>query len=83
MPRYFIDTHDDAVFVEDEDGQDLANAEEARMAALVALPDMARDKVGNEQERTFCACVRDETGAVIYKATLELRGQWGPGLNHG
>ena len=76
MPRYFIDTNDDDVFVEDEEGQDLPDAEAAREAAQAALPDMARDKMPDGEGRTFCACVRDEAGVVIYKATLTLRGEW-------
>ena len=76
MPRYFIDTNDDDVFVADDEGQDLPNAEAAREVAQAALPDMARDKIPDGEGRTFCACVRDEAGTVIYKATLTLRGEW-------
>ena len=79
MPRYFIDTNDDDVFVEDEEGQVLADAETARQMAQAALPDMAREKMPDGDGRTFCASVRDEAGTVIYKATLSLVGQWGVG----
>ena len=77
MPRYFIDTHDDDTLVEDEEGQELPNAEAAWRAALAALPDMARDKVQDGKDRTFCASIRDEAGTVLYKATLSLTGKWG------
>ncbi len=76
MPRYFIDTNDDDVFVEDDEGQDLPDAQAAREAAQAALPDMARDKMPDGEGRTYFACVRDEAGAVIYKATLTLVGEW-------
>ena len=77
MSRYFIDTNDDDTFVEDEEGQDLPDAEAARRAALAALPDMARDKVQDGKDRTFCASIRDGTGTVLFKATLTLSGKWG------
>lgn len=80
MPRYFIDTHDDDMLVKDEDGMEFADADEAREAALAALPDMVRDKVRDGTDRTFCASVRDEAGTVLFKATLALTGQRGPGL---
>lgn len=76
MPRYFIDTNDDDVFVEDDEGQDFPNVEAAREVAQAALPDMARDKMPDGERRTFSACVRDEAGTVIYKATLTLTGEW-------
>ncbi|WCS28587.1 hypothetical protein LOK46_32295 (plasmid) [Methylobacterium sp. NMS14P] len=76
VPRYLIDTNDDDTFVEDDVGQDLPNAEEARKAAHRALTDMARDKMPDGDGRTFCASVRNEAGTVIYKATLTLDGEW-------
>ena len=80
MPGYFIDTHDDDMLVEDEDGIEFADVDEARQAALAALPDMVRDKVRDGEDQTFCASVRDEAGTVLFKATLALMGQRGPGL---
>ena len=79
MPRFFIDTHDDDMFVEDDQGLDLPNAEAAQKIALAALPDMARDRVQDGKHRTFCASVRDEAGTSLYKATLTLSGEWGAG----
>ena len=77
MPRFFIDTDDDDLFIEDEEGQDLPDAEAARDPAQAALLDMVRDKLPGGDGRTFCASVRDEAGTVIYKATLTLNGVWG------
>lgn len=76
MPRYFIDTSDgDQTFL-DEEGIELANDYVARLAALDALPDMARDAIPNGDERLFSVCVRSPAGAVIYDATLSLAGRW-------
>lgn len=79
MPRFFIDTNNDDTFVEDEEGQNLPDAAAARKVALAALPDMARDKMPDGDHRTFRVSVRDETGAVIYEATLRLAGEWKAG----
>ncbi|SDA33104.1 hypothetical protein SAMN02799622_05448 [Methylobacterium sp. UNC378MF] len=76
MPRFFIDTDDGDTFVEDDEGLDLPDSEAAREIALRALPDIARDKMPDGDDRTFRASVRDETAAVIYEATLTLAGGW-------
>jgi hypothetical protein len=76
VPRYFIDTNDDDLFVADDEGLDLFDAHAARKAALAALPDMAQEKMPDGDDRIFCASVRDEAGEVIYEATLTLRGEW-------
>ena len=80
MPRYFIDTDDGDIAHGDSDGHDLPDAEAARRAALDALPDMARDKLPDGDDRTFTATARDEQGAVVYVATLILKGVRGPTL---
>ncbi len=45
VPRYFIDTNDDDLFVVDDEGLDLLDAQAARKAAQAALADMAREKL--------------------------------------
>jgi hypothetical protein len=79
MPRYFIDTSDGDTFVHDDVGHDLPDARAARDAAQAALPDIARDKVPDGDNRTFCAFVRGETGTVIYRVALSLVGEWSAG----
>lgn len=76
MPRFFFDTDDGDRTIRDEEGQDLNDAETARRVALDVLPDMARDKLPDGDERTFVASLRDERGTVLYVATLSLRGEW-------
>ena len=76
MPRYFIDTSDGDTFVHDDEGHDFPDASAARDAAQAALPDIARDKMPNGDKRTFCAFVRNETDAVIYRVALSLVGEW-------
>ena len=80
MPRFFIDTDDGDMAHRDVVGQDLPDAEAARMATLDGLPDMARDKMPDGDRRTFIARARDEQGNVVYVATLTLKGDRGPGF---
>ena len=62
MPRYFIDTDDEVLAVRD--------------AAHRVLPDRVRQTVPDGERRTFSARVRDETGTVLYVATLSFVGAW-------
>ena len=76
MPRYFIDTDDGDKLHIDDEGQILLSEAVARLFALDALPDMARDKIPDGDRRTFVVGVRDEAGEVFYRATLTLKGEW-------
>lgn len=76
MSRYFFDTDDGDFRSQDDEGIELSDAEAARLAALDVLPDMARDKLPDGDRRTFSVRVRDEAGAVLYSATLDLVGEW-------
>ena len=77
MPRYFIDTDDGDILVIDDQGQVLLSEASARSFALDALPDMARERMPDHSNRhTFVIGVRDETGDVIFRASLTLKGEW-------
>lgn len=76
MPKFFIDTNDGDLFFRDDDGFEFADAEEAREAAIDTLPDMARSKLPDGDQRTFVTMVRDDQGVVIYEATLTMAGGW-------
>lgn len=76
MPRYFIDSSDGDYTDIDKEGIELADDVAARRVALDALPDMARDKLPDGDERSFEVRVRNASGAVIYRASLDLTGGW-------
>jgi len=75
MPWYFIDSLDGNVDVVDYEGQDLPDDETARTMALKALPDMAKDRILEGDERLFSVFVRRD-GHTIFSSTLTLRGGW-------
>ncbi|MBE7218370.1 MAG: hypothetical protein INR64_07865 [Caulobacteraceae bacterium] len=71
MPRFYIDTADDDLFMRDAEGLEFPDVEAAKAAAISALPDMARQKLPDGDRRTFLAVVRDERGALL-QASLTL-----------
>ena len=76
MPRYYFDTDDGGGLVVDEDGQDVASAEEVRFLALDALPDIVREAMPDGDETTFSIKVRDGSGEYLFEATLALKSSW-------
>jgi hypothetical protein len=72
MPRFFIDTADEAHFVRDVVGFECDDVEAAKTAAVSALPDMARDELPDGDRRTFLAIVRDAEGRTLVQASLAL-----------
>jgi hypothetical protein len=69
MPRYYFDTTADKKTIVDDVGSDLPGREAARELALAGLRDLARDHGPTEQ---LSVTVREEGGAVVYRATLSL-----------
>jgi hypothetical protein len=74
MPLYFIDTDDGDMAIIDDEGMDLPSDYAARIAALQALPDMAREKIPDGDKRTFSARVRREDQTLVYSVVLKLDG---------
>ncbi len=72
MPRFFFDTYDGDFFAPDNEGLDLEGIEAAKLQAQKALPDMARDKLPDGDQRVFKVSVRDEAGQVVLRVTLSL-----------
>ena len=76
MPRYYFDTDDGDTHIHDDEGMDLPSNEDARQAALAALPDIAKDKLPDGDRRDFIIDMRDQHHRLIYTATLSLVGRW-------
>lgn len=79
MPRYFFDTYDGDSFFPDEEGQELAGIEAAKLAAQAALPEMARDKLPDGDQGVFIVSVRNEAGQVALRIALSLVVEYGSG----
>lgn len=76
MPHFFFDTDDGDLHVQDDEGFELSSIEAARIEALDALPDMARNKIPDRDRHTFALHVRNVGGAVVYFASFDLVGKW-------
>lgn len=76
MARFFFDTHDGLKSLRDDIGLEFPDAQAARLAAIKALPDIARDRFPEGDRRDFTVDVRDERSHLIYTATLSLVGRW-------
>ena len=72
MPRYFFDTYDGNQFVPDNEGIELQNLDTAKAEAQKALPDLARDALPGDDQKTFIVSVRNEAGQVVLRAALSL-----------
>ena len=79
MPLFFFETFDGEVCHGDSQGTALPDKETARLEALKALPDMAREKIPDGDLRTFRTIVRDDVGDVVYEACMTLIGRWKKG----
>jgi hypothetical protein len=76
MPCYFFAVDDVTLRYKDHFGHDLLGPEQARLMALDALPDMARETIPDGDYRCFKVSAVDEHGDVIYRASLTLKGEW-------
>lgn len=76
MPRFFIETDDGDNVVFDDEGVVVGSNQMARDLALGALPEMAKDKLPDGDERTFTVTVYDDKRQPVYVATLSLKGVW-------
>ncbi|MCJ2124477.1 DUF6894 family protein [Methylobacterium sp. J-077] len=76
MPHFFFDTDDGDFRHEDDEGFELPSIDAARIEALDALPEMARNKFQDRDRRTYSVRVRDENGTAVYSASLALVGEW-------
>ena len=72
MPRYFIDLHDGAGLLRDEEGFDLPDARAARGKLTSIMSRIAREFLPDTDQQVFTAAVRDESGKVIHRGRLSL-----------
>ena len=78
MPRFFIDTSDQACFVRDDVGLEFEDVKAAMDASAHGLADMAHDALPGGESRTFIAIVRDEQGNTLVQTTMSFGVVWMP-----
>ena len=76
MPRYFFDTSENANETMDNEGTLLPDLKAVRDEAIRSLPEIAAEELPDGPEHSFWVRVRDESGAYVFQASLELKSQW-------
>ena len=71
MARYFFDVHD-VIFVADDHGIELQGLVAARTEAHRLLAELAAHDRPGSNRREIRTAVRDETGALVLSATLQM-----------
>lgn len=79
MPVFFFDTFDGEIATSDTTGLTLKDVSVAKAEAVRALPDMAKERLPDGDQREFVVSVRDEAGQTLLRATLSLRVEDGSG----
>lgn len=79
MPRFYFDIDDGVHRTRDDEGADLPDLETVRRQAIAVLPGLAREVLPDGDERNFICNVRDESGAVIFTASLSFKAEWKTG----
>ncbi len=78
MPRYFFDVHTGnrhSGFERDEEGTVCPDFEAARVQAMTTLPEIGRWEIPRDGDKqAFTLLVRNETGSIVYTATLTFAG---------
>jgi hypothetical protein len=76
MPVFFFDIHDGTHQGRDEDGQEMASPEAARIEAIRTLQELVVHVVPKAGGVKYRADVRDEQRKLIFTATLTIAGRW-------
>lgn len=77
--RVFFDFTDGSYTTHDSDGHECADADEARIEALKALPEVLLSDPRDSDERKVICRVRDGCGAILYQVSITLQGRRFPG----
>ena len=71
--RYFLDFTDTGELLRDNEGMELVDLEAARMEALAALGEIAKDQLRDGDHRDFIIDIREGAGPVVLTVSLSLR----------
>jgi hypothetical protein len=76
VARYFFEVHANGRAIADDQGYDLASAQEACQEVLATLADIAKDRPPDGCPREVAITARDRTGREVFTASLALRVEW-------
>jgi hypothetical protein len=70
MPRFYLDSHDGDIFIEDEEGLEFSDLEAVKVEAARALADLAREVIPGSERRKLWIEVRDEARRPVLKTVM-------------
>ena len=70
MPRYFFDTRDNEITIQDDVGMELDNLKAVQIEASRGVADLAKDLLPGSIRRTVAIEVRDAANDPVLKAVL-------------
>ena len=73
MTRYYFDVSDGDRTVVDEVGEEIESFEKACDDSIEVLPELARWKLPDGDDRIFISTIRDASGKQLFKATLAFK----------
>lgn len=77
MARYFFDINDGKTFWRDADGGEFHGFSDIRREAMLALPEIAKDKIPKDGDKqAYTVVVRDENNITVYTGILTFAGLW-------
>jgi len=76
MPHFFFDVDDGAKFERDLVGAELDDRIAARHAAVISMPDLARDEIPDGEAWEWRVRVREGDGTYFFEAILSFRARW-------
>jgi hypothetical protein len=72
MPTFFLDLHTGDLFAEDYEGFEAPNEEAVYEQAVLAMVDIAKEKLPFEGELKLVAAARDSSGATVFTTVLSV-----------
>lgn len=72
MARYYFDIHDGPLSSHDDDGEELATLEAAKLEAVRTVVQLGRDHLPTGSTDKLVIDVRDESGRIVLSARLTL-----------
>lgn len=76
MPLFWFDTDDGYSCIQDDVGCEVSDAQAAKALALEAVLEIASARLPFREHRPFSILVRNASGQGIYRAKVEVAGEW-------
>lgn len=76
MPRFFFDMAADGEVLDDVEGYEVSDAEQARSDALRTLSKASQSAPSDGEAHRFHISIKDEAQKLIFEAEASVRSRW-------